>query len=222
MVTLDPFFMSKYELTHGQWRRISSRIPDLPSAGIGELDDEEHLVNLEPAVQMSWNDCSEILPRLGLELPTEAQWEYAARAGTRTVWYTGDDMESIKGHANIRDRTAREQGLIMLARPYEDWLNDGFAKAAPVGSFEPNPFGIHDVIGNVYEWCRDWLVIYTSPVRAGDGERIPDIPDPKTRIVRSGSWDCVALATRTSFRVDSEPMRNDPGVGVRPSRRLHE
>jgi len=221
-VTLDPFFMSKYELTHGQWRRISRRIPDLPPAGAGELEDEEQLINLEPATQMSWNDCNVILPRLGLELPTEAQWEYAARAGTRTVWYTGDSMESIEGHGNIRDRAAREQGLIMIARPHEDWLDDGYAKVAPVGSFEPNPFGIHDVIGNVYELCRDWLVIYTSPVREGDGERIPDIPDPKTRIVRSGNWDCVALATRMSFRVDTEPARNDPGVGVRPSRRPDE
>jgi len=221
-VTLDPFFMSKYELTHGQWRRISHRIPGRPPRGADEKEDEQQLINLEPATQISWNDCHEIFPHLGLELPTEAQWEYAARGGTRTVWYTGDTKESIKGHANIRDQMAQEQGLALIATPHESWLNDGYAKAAPVGSFEPNPFGIHDVIGNVYEWCRDWLVIYTSPVREGDGERIPDMADPKTRIVRSGNWDCVALATRMSFRVDTEPGRSDPGVGVRPSRRLYE
>ncbi len=221
-VTLDPFLMSKYELTNGQWRRINYRIPSRPPGEADKAKDEEQSIDLEPATRMTWFECRDILLHVGLELPTEAQWEYAARGGTRTIWYTGNEKESIEGHGNIRDRMANEHGLALVALPYEKWLDDGFAQAAPVGSFEPNPFGIHDVIGNVYEWCRDWLVIYTSPVRPGDGERTPDIPDPKTRIVRSGNWDGVALATRVSFRVDTQPGRSDPGVGVRPSRRLYE
>jgi serine/threonine protein kinase/formylglycine-generating enzyme required for sulfatase activity len=222
-VTLAPFFLSKYELTQGQWRRISGRLPGLPAEASLVGPPNKPITDRHPQEYIHWEECQNVFFHLGLELPTEAQWEYGARAGTHTIFYTGNDLRSLAGAVNIRDLCAKKAGLGRDTRlVFEDWLDDGYAGLAPVGSFRPNAFGIHDTIGNVFEWCRDWLVIYTSPVREGDGERIVDIPNPITRIVRGGSYDAIASGTRLSFRVDTVPQARNPGLGARPARRLIE
>jgi formylglycine-generating enzyme required for sulfatase activity len=103
-----------------------------------------------------------------MTLPTEAQWERAARAGTSWPWYTGDRQESLQGYENLADATAKEQKAF---DKHNDALRDGFVLCAPVGSFNANPFGLHDVLGNVCEVCLDPLTSYSEPWRAGDGYR---------------------------------------------------
>jgi formylglycine-generating enzyme required for sulfatase activity/serine/threonine protein kinase len=212
-VTLDPFFLSKYEMTQGQWLRCSGSNPSAGSrAGAGaELPLET------PVQQVSWLECDAILKRLGLVIPTEAQWEYAARAGTTTPWWTGDSPESVEGAANLADRYCKEHGG-PSAWAYEEWLNDGQTVTSPVGIFRPNAFGLHDVIGNAWEWCRDPYGGYANPVRPGDGERL--MPDAPNRPVRGGSYSDVILNARVPTRNAYTPRDRDRSLGVRPARRL--
>ena len=213
-VELSPFFLSKYEMTQGQWSRFTGRNPSEhgPTTNYnGHQTDLNH-----PVETVSWSDCTRILERLGLRLPTEAQWEYACRAGTGTPWSTGEDRETLRGNVNLADQAfARAGGLKSLA---EDWpdMDDGWAVHAPVGTFAPNPFGLHEVHGNVYEWCRDGYGGYDLPIRPGDGER--EAPAATTHLTRGGSFIDTAANARSSFRGWCMPEFRSYSLGVRPAR----
>jgi formylglycine-generating enzyme required for sulfatase activity len=107
-VGLDAFFISKYEMTQGQWLRCTGKNPSRygPKETLGV---QQHDL-LHPVEQVSWEDCTRVLGHLQLGLPTEAQWEYAARAGTTTPWWTGAEKESIQGGANLADAFYKRNG----------------------------------------------------------------------------------------------------------------
>lgn len=114
------------------------------------------------------NSSAEALWRYGFDLPTEAQWEYAARAGTATVWFTGNGMSSLEGYLNVADRFCRDH------MPGSTWsvdleLDDGYVCHALVVEYRPNAFGLHNLSGNVWEWCRDSFGGYESQRHPGDG-----------------------------------------------------
>jgi len=215
-VTLDPYFISKYELTQGQWVRFMS---DNPS---GYSDSSPFVIpwRRHPVEQVSWTDCDTYLARLGLMLPTEAQWEFAARAGTSTIWWTGNDRESLRGFANLADGTARRRGATWPT--IDDWpdLFDGFAAHAPISSYPPNPFGLHEVHGNVWEWARDWYLVggYQKSAREGDGLR--DIINQRVHAYRGGSFIDTAARARSAFRTANAPDYVGSSIGVRPARAL--
>ena len=122
-------------------------------------------------VNVSWNDANAFCEwmtrreKAVYRLPTEAEWEYACRAGTTTLFYSGNDPEGLTAIANVADATLKQK--------FSNWSTlggrDGFAFTAPVGSFHPNGFGLCDMHGNVWEWCHDWYA--TGPLRQISGER---------------------------------------------------
>ena len=155
--------------------------------------------NDHPVVNVSWNDavafCRWLSKKEGsrYRLPTEAEWEYACRAGTSSRFWNGDDPESVTAVGNVMDGTAKSQF---------SWLNDsttsrdGHALTAPVGRFRANPFGLHDMHGNVFEWCSDLYETYGG-AKAVDPRGPVEGTD---RIYRGGCWRCDAARCRSSYR----------------------
>jgi formylglycine-generating enzyme required for sulfatase activity len=215
MVTLAPFFMSKYELTQAQWLRLVGANPAQFFAGRefgGRMTTPLH-----PVEQVHGDDCERVLGRLGLLLPTEAQWEYACRAGTTTPYWTGVAKETLVAGANTGDVSYRNAGGWGVL----DRWNDGFPVHAPIGSSAPNAFGLHDTLGNVWEWCADWLNDYAPDNwRASDGLRDPGVGGDRLRILRGGSFSLDASFARCAGRNNLPPNSGSGVTGVRPARRV--
>jgi serine/threonine protein kinase/formylglycine-generating enzyme required for sulfatase activity len=215
-VTLAPYFLSKYEMTQGQWSRFTGANPSVYRPG--QVHGEHSIDLTHPVEQISWDECERELTRLGLALPTEAQWEYGARAGTTTPWWSGRDRSALAGAVNLCDQAAARAGMPCPA--YKTWpeLDDGHVVHAPVGSFRANPFGTHDMNGNVWEWCLDVYANYTHPPRAGDGARIAT--DDGRRVGRGGGFTLGAESARSSHRGPGDRTTRDNTIGVRPARTI--
>ncbi|MCY2971591.1 MAG: formylglycine-generating enzyme family protein [Planctomycetota bacterium] len=166
-VTLTkPFYMGKFEVTQEQWETVMGNNPSSKTKG-AKL----------PVTDVSWNDSKEFIKKLNAStkgnyrLPSEAEWEYACRAGTSTVYSFGDNLTN--SDANI---------------------NGGGIKA--VGSYKPNAFGLYDMHGNVFEWCEDWYGDY--PAGAITDPKGPAIE--KCHISRGGAYTCTVLGVRSAYR----------------------
>ncbi len=218
-VPLDPFFLAKHELTQGQWLFLTGENPAKyrPGADLvaGQLLEEGFTLR-HPVESVSWHRAVAVLGRFALSLPTEAQWEYAARAGAPTPWWVGEDVEYLDGAANLSDAYARRNGARW--QDCEEWLDDGYLLHAPVGSFEANPFGLHDVHGNLIEWCRDLYADYRLDPAAGDGLR----NDPRTtlRVSRGGAFMFGARMARSAGRQRVAPETISSEIGLRPARAI--
>jgi len=213
-VTLQPFFLAKYEMTRAQWEQLFGTTRGaLP---IGSVSGGDPAIGYgHPVDSVSAREADAALQSVGLLLPTEAQWEWACGTGASTLWFFGDDVRTLVRYANVLDRryraanTTRGSGLD---------LDDGFAGPAPVGRFAPNPFGLHDILGNVAEWCRDDLVDFTMHLPGpGDGMRSERRPDG-LRAARGGSF--LQESVRTSSRLGTFDTTRDRGTGVRPARAI--
>jgi serine/threonine protein kinase/formylglycine-generating enzyme required for sulfatase activity len=214
-VKLASFFLSKYEMTQGQWLRLVGHNPS--DLFPGTLDSE--VTWAHPVESVTWTDCGRLLFHCGLMLPTEAQWEYAARGQTSSRWWHGDDVEGLRRTANLSDHSYRRDNPL---KSHEvDW-DDGVPFHAPVGSFDANPFGLHDVGGNVYEWCQDHFLTYIHPVDSGTGERRDPAGDETLRCIRGGSFQCAAVVARPSYRHAVQPGFRGDNLGLRPARPLQD
>jgi len=147
----------------------------------------------QPVVGVSWFDAQKYAVWAGLSLPTEAQWEYACRAGTITRYYTGDTENDL-------DRAG--------------WYaaNSG-GTLHPVGEKEPNTFGLYDMHGNVWEWCQDW---YDKDYYKNSPKENPPGPvSGSGRVFRGGSWSYDARCCQAAYRVNDAPGYRFRGVGFR-------
>jgi formylglycine-generating enzyme required for sulfatase activity len=158
-----------------------------------------------PVGNVSWNDAAKFCEWLSkksarsVRLPSEAEWEYACRAGTSTVFFTGDDSASLKGYANVPDKALRLK--LSQAANAKLWFpfDDGYPFTAPVGRFKPNPWGLSDMTGNVFQWCAD-----ESP----DG-------DATRRVLRGGSYNLNIQTCRSSYRGFGKPDSRYSYTGFR-------
>jgi len=205
-VSLDPYFIAMHEMTQGQWRRIRGDNPSYYRLG-----------DAHPVENVSWSAARRALLDVGLDLPTEVQWEHACRALSSTDWYISDDVRELEGHANVADRETNDRFLAGFART--DSFSDGWADThAPVGSFKANPFGLHDVHGNVWEWCRDDYASYANPARPNDGLR--RVKSSGRKVARGGGFFAPASKAMSWKRMPLSPTFQNRGLGVRPVMQL--
>ena len=167
----------------------------------GYAQDDKH-----PATCVSWEDASAYVAWLGkrtgklYRLLTEAEWEYAARGGTATARFWGNDANAACAHANGADRTT--QSRVPGAAAWNAMAcDDGHAYTAPVGSYRANGFGLHDMLGNAAEWTQDcWNPDHGGAPADGSARTSGDCA---LRVVRGGSWEDAAVGVRAAYRVGS-------------------
>jgi len=196
-IQIAPFLAGKHEMSRAQWRRIANRED-------GTVDEASALL---PADGMTWDDARRALERVGLEMPTEAQWEYAARGGTTTRWWTGNEAGSLRGA--VHGRAALDPRFV------------GAATSAPlaIDTLRANDYGLMHVLGNVAEWTLDpWTKDATIGLRERDGGRLSG--DAAHRAVRGGSWASDAVDLRSTARAEVHGHSSDRKIGVRACRRL--
>ena len=212
----DGFWMGKYEVTNAQYRRFKS--------GHNSKDYKGNSLNgnNQPAVHVSWDDAKAFVGwlnrqnngRYKFKLPTEAEWEYAARAGTNTVRYWGDDSDETCQYANVHDQTSK-RNIEFDWEPHN--CDDGYAVTAPVGRFKPNGFGLYDMLGNVWEWCED---IYDKNAYGKHNRNDPVVTSGgSSRVGRGGSWGSRPGYVRSADRRWNNPAGRNGILGFRLFRR---
>jgi formylglycine-generating enzyme required for sulfatase activity len=206
---LDPYFLSKYEMTQAQWYRLTRTNPSRYYAGT-DMKGADMCALTCPVEQISWEDCR-ALADWGMALPTEAQLEVAGRAGTDGVNWWGDEWPPPQGTANFFDRAL---AITQKMENAERLADDGAALHVPVDELAPNPWGLHHVAGNVAEWCRDSFAAkcYEVETAPGTGELLPSYWT--SRSYRGGSWFSQRLAL--SHRRSQRPDGSHESIGVRP------
>ena len=191
-VTLNNgFYLGKYEVTQGQWEAVMGTAP---WAGQGYVESNPN----HPAEYVSWDDAQAFINKLNdaagksiYRLPTEAEWEYAARAGATTRWSFGNDETELGNYAWYRDA--------------------GLQYAQPVGTKLPNPWTLHDMHGNVWEWCQDWYGPYPTGA-------VVDPQGPSTggnRVLRGGFFGSYAQDVRSAGRTATAPGNRYNHFGFR-------
>jgi serine/threonine protein kinase/formylglycine-generating enzyme required for sulfatase activity len=214
VVELAPFFLSKYELTQAQYGRVMGENPSAIRRPY------------RPVESIGWTEASTACGRMGLTLPTGAQWEYAARAGHPSPWWTGPADGGVAPMCgNLADRVfLASEGPEAAAKDIDIDYDDGRASHAAVDAYRPNPFGLHNVIGNVWEWCRDPARRYhlVSP-RPGDGLQVPLEPElepTQAYELRGGSFRSSFSKARSTYRHFQSLDSRVAVFGVRPSRAI--
>jgi formylglycine-generating enzyme required for sulfatase activity len=231
-----PFYLGTYHVTRGQFRQFvkdSGYKTDAEKAAIPgalALNPEKEKLEFKkkyswrnvgfrqtdehPVVNVSWNDAVEFCKWLSKKegktyrLPTEAEWEYACRAGTTTRYYSGDDPETLAKVANIADATFKAE---FPSRDGTIKASDGYVFTSPVGQFKPNAFGLYDMHGNAWQWCADWYgsdYYRKSPKEDPRGPK--DDSEARGRVQRGGSWPVSPNLVRSAQRTMCNPdMRNN-------------
>jgi formylglycine-generating enzyme required for sulfatase activity/predicted Ser/Thr protein kinase len=209
-VEMAPFLLAKYELTQDQWIRMGGTNISQCRPMAGEAPD----ALLRPVDNVSWDDCRTVLRRYGLCFPTEAQWEYACKAGRDHQW-PGEGPKSLPQFAHF-------QGVTLAGQSADKtWI---------AGSLAANAWGLHDMLGNVWEWCLEgYTNTYAGGSLPGDGHLVSDPADggqpvdvrrAALKVVRGGSYRSIADDVRAAKRQAINRVNRHPTYGVRPCVRL--
>ena len=214
-VTLAPYFLSKYELTQAQWLAFTGTNPSIYVPG-RQLGDKTHSL-LHPVENVTWFDCEKQLRAHGP--PPAHGGSMGVRRGARERPAPGGGARSraTASSPGTSPTTSARTTAAPPGFPYNEW-DDGYTAHAPVGVFRPNPFGLYDVAGNVWEWCQDYTGSYELPVREGTGERI--VEDAKMRTARGGAFTFAVELTASANRYPVDPEVPIFMNGVRPARRV--
>ncbi len=189
-ITVSSFCIDKYEVTRDQFERAMGYDPSSYRSCSGC-----------PVDNVTWSEAKKYCESQGKRLATEAEWEYACRAGTQTLFSTGSSISSAQANFDGRYPYGGAQGGNLRGRPLQ------------VGSFAPNPWGIHDMHGNIAEWTQDWY----DPVYYGNAaDTDPRGPEAGTlKVVRGGSWANAGFDIRCTNRTAYEPSIKLTGIGFR-------
>jgi formylglycine-generating enzyme required for sulfatase activity len=206
------FWMGKYEVTQGQWKRLVGKLPGALTAAGGEGDDL-------PVYNVNYAEAGSFCRRLTalarqagdlpesweFRLPTEAQWEYACRAGTTTATAFGDTLSGTQANFQGKSYNGAPEG-------------PSLQRATRVGSYPANAWGLHDMHGNVVEWCRDW---YRAKLPGGNDPDLSAAPGTMnrdgtfSRSRRGSAWTDDGWPSRSAFRQRFEPERRSDHIGFR-------
>ena len=215
---LDAFLISKYELTQGQWVRQTGSNPSYyapqdPALPPGELFHPYPVDLRHPLEHVGLLTLCSVLSRMGMEPPSGAQWETVARAGN-TDEFPPEDW--LRTGANLFDLSAAREAAGSNPEPWDDgyWLH------APIGTYAPNTFGLHDVYGNVSEYTSDPFVYSLVELRPRDGDGRSQVNHPQTAIARGGVFSAHRGLARFGIRMSRTSSSADSGTGIRPVRRI--
>jgi len=201
VVLTKGYYMQTTEVTQGQWKSVMGENPSY----------FKNCGDNCPVESVSWEDVQIFIERINKKadsyiyrLPTEAEWEYAARAGTITSYSFGNDSNQLSKYGNFCDSNCTYSHK-------DSNQNDQYEDTAPVKSYSPNAWGLYDMHGNVYEWCSDWYGDYPTnrvidPLGAQSGD---------SRLLRGGSWNNFARNCRSALRIMDWPGYRFSGFGVR-------
>jgi len=196
-----PFYLGVYEVTQAQYEQIMGKNPS-------NFKDAKN-----PVETVSWDEAVEFCKKLSektgkkVHLPTEAQWEYACRAGSKTMFSFGDDVAELHKYGNYCDKSNT------LGVPWQDKAHDdGHDKTAPVGSFKANAFGLYDMHGNVWEWCADG---YQDSYKGLEDKDPPGPKDGTLRVLRGGGWFGTPVFCRSANRIRNVPGFRFSLIGLR-------
>jgi formylglycine-generating enzyme required for sulfatase activity len=192
-VTLSGFKMSKYEVTFAQYDAFCE------ATGRSKPSDEGGGRGNHPVINVNWNDATEFAQWMGCRLPTEAEWEYACRAGTSTPFNTGGCLPTAQANYN--------------GNYFIEYCNKGsyLGRTQPVGSYAPNAWGLYDMHGNVWEWCSDWIGWYFSSAQTNPSGPVWG----SHRVLRGGSWYNNDWRCRSSYRFSNQPSTLNDVIGFR-------
>ncbi|WP_051677190.1 formylglycine-generating enzyme family protein [Maridesulfovibrio frigidus] len=234
-VCVDGFWMGKYEVTREQfqkfiqatgyqtdaetdgwsWKWNNDQKKTVKTDGVHWNREYSGRQGSHPVTYVSWNDANAFAKWLSQKdgvtyrLPTEAEWEYAARGGTQTMRFWGDDEENACEYANLNDQDSKAVHTFSWRHFI---CSDGYALHAPVGSYKQNPFGLHDMLGNVWEWCQDG---YDPKAYSSNGRDNPFVKDGAKRVIRGGSWSYKASFLRSAYRGKDTPEFRRSNLGFR-------
>ena len=211
-----PFALGKYEVTFDDWEAC------VADKRCNRLDDSGFGRGKRPVINVAYEDAGYYIIWLSektgqkYRLPTEAEWEYAARAGSDAPRFWGGANDHACQYANVF--TAKTMAKYKDADRSAFKCDDGYVETAPVGKFKPNAFGLHDMLGNVWEWVQDcWNASYVGAPADGS---LWDTGECTKRVVRGGGWYYGPSNVRAARRVQTAPTRRSNDLGFRVARAL--